>query len=134
MKFQKRVLSFLGVLSTLFLFSCGEKKENIYLECSYRPGEGPIWKADPRVFITIDLENMTGTNADHRSSMFGKEPLSISERFYSFEISTGWFHRKHIIDRRTLELLIEVQFKSKKSGKDYRNELSCKKVQSFNKI
>ena len=81
MKFQKRVLSFLGVLSTLFLFSCGEKKENIYLECSYRPGEGPIWKADPRVFITIDLENMTGTNADHRSSMFAKNHYQSQKDF-----------------------------------------------------
>jgi len=116
-------------ISTLFLFSCGEKKENIYLECTAHSwGE---YVHNPYAFITLDFENKVGIYGGKRGN-FIKAPLSISDRFYSFKNEIpGWQHT-YTINRATLEY--ERSALNLNDNTTSLRKHRCKKVQSFNKI
>ena len=84
MKFQKkRILSLLGVLSALFLFSCGEKKQDIYLECyTYDIFDGKFGE-NSEVSIKLDLEDRRAAYKYKRQNINTDKKLSVSDTHYS---------------------------------------------------
>ena len=89
MKFQKkRILSLLGVLSAIFLFSCGEKKEDIYLECyTYDIWDGKFGE-NSEVSIKLDLEDRRAASKNKFHNINTDKELSVSDTHYSFDSYT----------------------------------------------